>query len=250
MRRKACHYGGAVLQRMRMKTMALAVSMIVAAGGSALSSAPPDSVVLEDFETDVVGKLPGKWRFYSSKNRRFQPAGPQMAPAERFFVAAEHGNKFLRVYTEGEAQRLSLPDTAFNWKLSEYPRLRWSWRAHQLPAGAREDRANDSGGAVYVSFSKTDWLGRPLSIKYAYSTSLPTGTVVSTGNVKIIVASSGADGTGRWVGVERDVVRDYRDVFGGDPPEEPFTITLWSDSDNTGSVAEVDFDDLVLVKKR
>ena len=44
----------------------------------------------------------------------------------------------------------------------------------------------------------------------------------------------------------RDVAVDYKRVFDVDPPEHPFTITLWSDSDNTGGIAEVDFDDILI----
>ncbi len=219
--------------------------------GAALSTSPDTtrSIVLEDFEEDNPGEPPARWRFFSSRERAFLPLGPFMNPKEKFTVVAEGGNKFVRAYTEGEAQRISLPSTDFDWRLSEYPMLRWDWRARRLPEGAREDKVNDSGGAIYVSFSKRDWLGRPLSIKYVYSTSLPEGTVVSTGNVKVLVASSGLDGTGRWVTVTRNVPEDYRRLFGGDPPDEPFTITLWSDSDNTRSTAEVDFDNIVVMSK-
>ncbi|MEX0821037.1 MAG: DUF3047 domain-containing protein [Rhodothermales bacterium] len=205
------------------------------------------SVVVADFEGDTPGALPSGWGYLSSRNRRFQSAVAVMDPNQKFEVHAEEGNRFVRAYTKGEAQRISLRAEALDWKLSEYPRLRWSWRALRLPEGAREDRVNDSGGAIYVSFSKTDWLGRPLSIKYTYSSTLPVGTVVSTGNVKIIVASSGLNGIGSWLTVDRNVVDDYRRVFGSDPPDEPFTITLWSDSDNTGSIGEVDFDDIEIV---
>jgi len=35
-------------------------------------------------------------------------------------------------------------------------------------------------------------------------------------------------------------------VFKKDPPNEPLSIMLWSDTDNTQQVAEVDFDNIVL----
>lgn len=213
----------------------------------------PDSAraqVVDDFERDRPGEWPSRWRFLSSREQEFLPLDAFMKEHEQFVVMEEKGNRFLRAYTRGEAQRISLPDDVVRWDLTTHPRLSWRWRALQLPHGAREDKVNDSGGAVYVSFAKKDWLGRPLSIKYVYSTILPVGTVVSTGNVKILVAASGVDGIGRWVQVERDVVADYRRLFGADPPQDPFTITLWSDSDNTRSVAEVDFDDIVLLPAR
>jgi len=233
-----------------MKLVALVIGTMAVAGSAGWQHADTtETVVLEDFESDRPGELPKKWRFLSSRERRFKPLEPFMRPTEKFTVLSEDGNNFLRAFTQGEAQRISLPHASVDWVLTKYPVLQWDWRARRLPEGAREDKVNDSGGAVYVSFAKKDWLGRPLSIKYVYSTGLPEGTVVSTGNVKVIVASSGLDGTGRWKTVMRDVTEDFRRVFGGDPPDEPFTITLWSDSDNTNTVAEVDFDNIALVAR-
>ena len=206
------------------------------------------SVVLDDFEADKPGESPSNWRFMASKDREFKPLAPFMNEKEMFYVISERGNNFVRAYTEGEALRISLPTSKLNWKLSEYPILSWDWRAVRLPVGASENEANDTGGAVYVSFAKTDWLGRPLSIKYTYSSTLPVGTVVSTGNVKIIVVSSGKRGKGDWVHVDRNVVDDYKRLFGADPADDPFTVTLWSDSDNTKSIGEVDFDNLKIRK--
>lgn len=215
-----------------------------ASGDSASVDTTEASVVLDDFESDKPGARPANWRFMASKDRAFKPLEPFMNEKEKVYVVAEDGNKFMRAYTEGEALRISLPASKLTWRLSQHPTLSWDWRAVRLPAGGNENTLNDAGGAVYVSFAKTDWLGRPLSIKYTYSTTLPVGTVVSTGNVKIIVVSSGKNGTGRWVHVERNVVEDYKRLFGAAPPENPFTVTLWSDSDNTKSVGEVDFDNL------
>lgn len=211
--------------------------------------APPSVLVVDDFERDKADGLPGKWRFLTSKKQEYRPLEPFLGEREYVVVQSEKGNKHLRAYTRGEALRITIPHTDLTWDLKLHPRLQWEWRALRLPTGAREDRVNDSGGAMYVSFDKTDWLGRPYSIKYTYSTTLPVGTVVSTGNVKIIVASSGVEGLGRWVRVERDVVEDYRRLFGSEPTN-PLTVTIWSDSDNTNSVAEVDFDDIKLLPRR
>lgn len=230
-----------------MSTLFPIVGLLLVFGEPALCTAAPDTtVVLENFETGVEGEVPAAWRFFSRSKRRFEAADRLMDDMGRFFVMQEDSNRFLRVYTAGTARRVSLPAEAFHWELPELPYLRWAWRAHRLPEGAREDRVNDSGAAVYVSFAKTDWLGRPLSIKYVYSTGLPRESVVSTGNVKIIVVSSGLEETGEWVRITRNVVEDYRKIFGAAPPNAPTAITLWSDSNNTNSVAEVDFDNIML----
>lgn len=221
------------------------VGLLLIFGAPPSCAASPDTtIVLENFEAEAEGGLPAAWRFFSRSNRRFEAPDRLMNASGRFVVMQEDGNNFLRAYTSGSARRISLPGEAFHWDLSSLPRLQWMWRAHRLPEGAREDRVNDSGAAVYVSFAKTDWLGRPRSIKYVYSTGLPPESVVSTGNVKIVVVSSGLQETGEWVHVARNVADDYRNIFGSEPPA-PVSITLWSDSDNTDSVAEVDFDNIM-----
>ncbi len=215
-----------------------------APGLVALEDTLEATIVLDDFEADTPGKHPENWRYMTSRDREFRSLGPFMNERENVHIVAEEGNQFLRAYTKGEALRISLPLSKFNWRLADHPVLSWDWRAVRLPSGASENRINDTGGAVYVTFAKTDWLGRPLSIKYTYSTSLPVGTIVSTGNVKVIVVSSGKNGLGRWIHVDRNVVDDYKRLFGGPPPEDPFTVTLWSDSDNTATIGEVDFDNI------
>ncbi len=219
--------------------------------GLAPGSAPdPQRVRIEDFEAYPVGAYPARWKFLTSK-REFRPLEEFMNEREECRVQAEAGNKFLRCTTRAEAQRITLAnreDFGLDWDLRTHPRLRWRWRAIHLPANAREDRRrwNDSGGAVYVTFG-TDWLGRPISIKYTYSALLPRETVVDYGPLRVIVASSAREGFGHWVTVERDVVADYRRVFGKEPPARPLSITIWSDSDNTKDYAVVDFDDFELL---
>ncbi len=205
-------------------------------------------VVLDDFEADEVGRPPASWKFVTS-SKEILPLSRVMSEREWFRVMEEDGNQFLRAYTEGEAQRITLrngPD--FSWSLGERPRLAWRWRAHELPEGASERNSdtNDTGAAVYVTFG-TDWLGRPKSIKYTYSSTLPVGTVVSYGPLKVLVVDSGRErGTGQWQVVQRNVIADYRQLFGGAPPDEPVSITLWSDADTLGGTAVADFDDLAL----
>ncbi len=198
---------------------------------------------IDNFETYTTDAPPGRWVFFTSKGES-QPLHRHFDENERFIVRSERGNRYLNLYTNGEAQRITLlTGTHFDWNIDAHPLLRWRWRAQKLPLNAREDRKNDVAGAVYVTFG-TDWLGRPRSIKYTYSSTLPIGTVVKQGQLRVIVVS--ASETGVWKTVSRDVKQDYRAVFGGDAPN-PDSITLWSDSDDTGSEASLDVDDLTLM---
>ena len=207
---------------------------------------PSASIIVDDFQSYEYGEALTRWKFLVSKTKKYEPLDRFMSENEKFYIEQEGSNKFLRSYTRGEALRTSIPnDEALNWEFGTHPVLSWKWRALQLPEGASESGRNDTGAAVYVVF-RTDWLGRPQSIKYTYSSTLPVGTVVSFGNLKVIVASTGQNEIGDWVTVRRNVADDYRKLFRKRLPKRPLLITLWSDSDDTDSTAEVDYDDLVI----
>lgn len=205
------------------------------------------SIVVDNFEDDSTGTFPGGWVFVRSKNE-FASYEETTDPGETVEVRQEGGNRFVRLITEGEALRYTKRnDVDFDWNLNAHPYLSWRWRALKLPEGASEREKNDTGGAVYVTFG-TDWLGRPKSIKYTYSSSLPVGTVVSFGALKVLVVDSAREpNTGKWKQVQRNVIQDYRQIFGGSPPDRPKSITIWSDSDTTGDTARVDIDDIELL---
>jgi hypothetical protein len=203
--------------------------------------------MVDDFETYETGEPPENWVYVASRDKVVSPK-QALEPGEKFYVAQENGNQFLRLYTQGEAMRFSQRNGyEFDWDLQTHPRLQWRWRALKLPEDAREDKRNDAGAALYVTFG-SDWLGRPKSIKYTYSSSLPVGTIVSFGPLKVIVVDSALEPRlGEWKTQQRNVVSDYKQVFGGTPPDEPVSITIWSDSDTTNDESEADFDDIKLL---
>lgn len=206
----------------------------------------PGAIVLDDFESYRPNGLPTRWSYIDARQRLI-PVNPSIMNQDEFFVVSvEGGNKFVRAITSGRAHRLIMPNgTHYSWSLSERPHLAWEWRAQKLPVGAREDRSkqNDTGAAVYVTFER-DWLGRPRSIKYTYSSTLPVGTTLTSGRLAVVVVSSGKDGIGKWRKIERDVAADFRKLFGGNPPDKPFSIMIWSDSDSCADRSEADFDNI------
>lgn len=203
--------------------------------------------VVDDFEAYRVGTVPDRWFRVDSKDD-VRPAADALEPGESFEVVEEKGNQYARVYTDGEYVRFSQRNgQEFDWNVHKHPRLTWRWRALTLPEGASEEGDNDTGGAIYVTFG-SDWLGRPKSIKYTYSSSLPVGTVVSFGPLKVIVANSARESrNAEWKTQTRNVMKDYRQVFGDDPPKRPVSITISGDSDTTGGESEVHVDDIALL---
>ncbi len=230
------------------------LTLVFAFGGAtepAGQQRAPSPVLVDDFEAGQEGAYPARWVYLDRRKRTPLPHEVVMNAREQFVIVRERGNKALRAFTQGEAQRVSLVNgrDGFKWNLHTHPRIRWDWRALRLPEGANEYQKNDTGAAFYVTFGK-DWLGRPRSIKYTYSSTLPVGTVIKFGPLRVIVAASGADGYGEWMTIERDVVADFERVFGKQPDDQPRLITLWSDSNDTESVAEVDFDNIMLLPAR
>lgn len=211
-------------------------------------------ILVDDFESYEVGGLPLRWK-YNHKGKLVPLEARFMHPDEEFYVVEEDGNQVLRVYTDGEAAHLMManePD-GFDWDIESHPILAWDWRALRLPKGAREDeeRLNDSGVALYVFFKFEGLIiKRPKAIKYVYSSSLPVDTVVSYGKLKVVVVSSGLDGYGDWEHVERNVLQDYKRIYGEDPPRRPLSLRLWSDSDNTDEIAEAEYDNIKFLPLR
>ena len=229
---------------------ALVVLLPVGLHSTADAQTREKQITVDDFEDDSVGTFPDEW-VYVTESKNIRTYEETRDPGEEVVVKEEEKNKFLRLITKGEVLRYSQRNgKEFEWSVKTHPRLEWRWRAQRLPEGASEKGKNDTGGAVYVTFG-TDWLGRPKSIKYTYSSSLPMGTVVSFGVLKVIVVSSATEPRqGAWKVIQRNVINDYRQVFGGDLPNRPVSITVWSDSDTTGDMAKVDIDDIKLLPAR
>ncbi len=233
-------------------------ALVPPAGGQAAGQTPgeagPEATrvqLIDDFEAHTPGTVPGGWTYLHEK--KMVPLTEEfMRPRERFTVVEDGSRQVLRAYSHDEAVHISLVngEGRLDWDMETHPVMAWEWNARKLPPGAREDQdqLNDSAAAIYVIFSMEGFIvKRPKTIKYVFSSTLPAGTVISYGKLKVIVVSDGTMADAGWIQVERDVAEDYRMVYGEDPPRRPLSIRLWSDSDNTGSEAEVDFDNIRLI---
>ncbi len=227
--------------------------LFVFVGSYTLSVFAQQSLVIEDFEGYEINGLPSSWRIPDNRLRMMRVLPPDHAkPNDYMKVVMEEGGKVLRAYTQGESVQIALPKgDGLEWDVENFPRLRWRWRADQLPEGAKEDRRdlNDTAAALYVAFECNDWLGRPCTIKYTYSSTLPKGALARYGKLQVLVVSSALEIKERWIEIERNVAQDYEMFFGRRPSQSPLYIMVWSDSDNTGGAADVYFDDIVVLSE-
>ena len=129
--------------------------------------------------------------------------------------------------------------------------VRWRWRVTSSLSDnlrERERRGDDYAARVFVTFGGEPFDRKTRALSYVWAGREPVGArfrnpVVE--NVATIVLQSGDGAAGRWVREQRDLVRDFREAFGEDPPEIT-GIAVVVDTDDTDSVAISWFDDFVL----
>lgn len=206
---------------------------------------------IEDFEAEEVGSLPSNW-FNQKGELLTTHFDSTLRETYKYSVLEEQRNKFLR-YEGMRGKHMSFPLlNQPELDIYQTPILSWDWRIFETPEGGNEDKdtANDVSASIYVVFD----LGRvmfkkvPKSIRYTWSSSLPVGTELSKffGNQKIVVVGSGGEEKGKWLHFERNIVDDYRRLFGDNPPKKPIAILILSDGDSTNSLSKADYDSIVL----
>lgn len=216
-----------------------------------------NAILLENFENDTNHSYPYKW-YDRNGNKRLVNHSEEFLQNYLYRVVNSDDNKFLR-YKGKFAKHISLPlvnedrDDIYDINIYKTPILSWKFRAHKLPENANEDDddRNDTVASIYVAFD----MGRvalfkkvPKTIRYTWSSTLEKGTELSKffGNQKIVVVESGPEKKGQWVTFHRNIVEDYKRLFGDKPPKTPLAILILSDGNSTDSWVKADYDDIML----
>lgn len=206
------------------------------------------TVLLTDFEDYEVNTIPSDWYNQKGEGRPYTFSGTRKEEY-KYHIESENGNQFLR-YEGSRAKHLNFPLLNKDINLYETPILSWDWRIYDIPFGASEDDKNDVAASIYVVFDMGRVLFKrvPKSIRYTWSSTLEKGKELSKffGNQKIVVMGTGDNNLGKWQTFERNIVEDYRRLFGDDPPETPIAILVLSDGNDTDSVVKADYDNLML----
>ena len=132
---------------------------------------------------------------------------------------------------------------------SKFRYLRWSWKvAHSIKSGDEKSKAGDDYAArVYVIFpGRFFWQTK--AINYIWANKLATGESahnVYTSNARMLAVESGNEKAGQWLSEERDLLTDYRTLFGVDP-QEAEAVAIMTDTDNTGGAAEAWYGEIIL----
>lgn len=207
-------------------------------------------IYLEDFQHYKTGTIPDEWY---NRDGDAIPAlyDDDIKDEYTYKVMREGSNKYLRFEGTG-AKHLNFPLLDKEINIHETPILKWKWRIHSTPVGGDEssNNSNDSAASVYMVMDTGRVLFQtvPKSIRYTWSSTLPKGKEISRffGNQKIIVLGTGNEHNGEWMTFERNVVEDYKRLFGEIPPEQPIAMLILSSGNSTNSLAKADYDDFEL----
>jgi hypothetical protein len=210
------------------KVVLLALAVLL----SAIASWAADTVSVADWSKYTVGKqgIPDGWK-----------GGSWGSPKYNFVIANADGQRVLHVQSDGDSSTISL-DIKGRVNLKETPILEWRWRVTKLPTGgdARKSATDDEAGQIYVTWPRFPEAIRSRIIGYIWDTTAPVGSTFKsekTGTVHYVVVESGPIKLGQWITERRNVVEDFKKIYGEDP-DNPGAVSISIDSDDTNSKSE------------
>jgi hypothetical protein len=167
----------------------------------------------------------------------------------RYSVRADRQEGYLDAYSRAAASGI-VRWLKFNPKRA--PMVSWKWRVLKFPEknkGVYEDNwwieKDDYAARFYVIFPRFPFF-RFQCLEYIWDKDIPAGQVLANPNfkgLKIIVVESGEENLGKWVSEERNVYEDFKKLFGSEPGNAG-AIAIMTDSDNTASFAQTQYNDI------
>lgn len=163
-----------------------------------------------------------------------------------YSLVRNNGQTVVKAVSKGTAsglfKKVKLDPKSFRY-------LRWSWKiAGTVINGDETTKAGDDYAArVYVVFpGRFFWQTK--AINYIWANRLARGEAIPnafTSHAMMLAVESGPERTGQWLKEERDILADYRRLFGSEP-REIGAIAIMTDTDNTGGEATAWYGDITL----
>ena len=211
--------------RERLAVLAVAFAVVATARAA-------NRVAVEDWRSYPLGAkgVPGGWK-----------AQTWGQPVYDLEIVADNDQRVLRLRSKGETSTI-IRDLGASVDLNETPIIEWSWKVITLPSGgnACQKSTDDEAAQVYIAWLRAPESVRSRMIGYVWDSTAPVGTICKSeklGTVTYIVVRSGSDGLGKWIPERRNVVEDFRRIY-GEAPDNPTALSLAIDSDDTRSSAE------------
>ena len=203
---------------------ALVLCFATAAGAEA-------QVVIEDWAKYPVGTkgVPSDWQKQNWGS-----------PKYNFSIDSNDNHRVLHLRSANEGSTISR-DIKGKVNLKETPLLEWSWKASVLPKGGDSCKkaTDDQAAQIFVVWPRFPTAVRSRIIGYVWDTTAPAGTICKsekTGTVTYVVIRSGTADLGKWFTERRNVVEDFRTIY-GEAPDNPEALSIAIDSNDTSSTA-------------
>jgi len=216
----------------------LAVALLIVVSAPA---ADPATDVVENWSGQPAGKtgIPEGWKGQSWGSPKYD-----------FRIEVVDGRKVLRARSDGDSSAIA-KEVKVN--VTTWPILQWSWQVVKLPTGgdARKSATDDEAAQIYVLFPRFPSAVRSRIISYIWDTTAPVGSTFKsekTGLVTYIVVRSGPSELGKWLTESRNVLEDYKKIYGENPSEDVGAISILIDSNDTRSSAESFFGEILFRK--
>jgi hypothetical protein len=189
----------------------------------AWSTAPVETLVLEDFKVKEADGFPSNW---DHENQRSHSKG-----REAYKVQSENGANFLSAKDAGQR----IKKKKIDWDPKAYPVLTWRWRLNKTVTGT------EPVAAIYASLD-TDLMFIPVFTKYIWSATKPEGTLIEGGmfSGSEIVVQTGTAEVGQWFEERVNVYEDFKRIHEHEPAAKAWGISIIA-----GPGVEIDFGPLV-----
>jgi hypothetical protein len=161
-------------------------------------------------------------------------------------LAKENGRIVVRATSKAAASGL-VKKIKFN--PLKYRYLRWSWKVENtITDGDAKTKAGDDYAArLYIVFPGY-FFWQTKAINYIWANKLPKGDTIPnpyTDHAMMVAVESGPSFAGRWLDEQRDILSDYKHLF-GELPKEASAIAIMTDTDNTGESVVAWYGDIIL----
>ncbi|MCP3678632.1 MAG: DUF3047 domain-containing protein [Deltaproteobacteria bacterium] len=194
---------------------------------------------------------------------------PKIRRHTRYTLVQDGGNTVVTAVSNQSASAI-FKETAIDPK--SYPVLTWRWKVEGVlkRGDGRVKSGDDYAARVYVTFlsdtNNATLMGRikrrlakriygidppGRAINYIWANRIKQGASIPnayTSEAQMIAVESGASKAGKWISEEVDIYRDYKRLFGEEPPQVT-GIAIMTDTDNTGERATAYYDDIVFRKR-
>lgn len=187
----------------------------------------------------------------------------------RYALVEDEGRIVVRADSNASASGLVRPIQIVP---DDFPIFTWSWKVSNTMArgDVTKKSGDDYAARIYITFSGD--IGQEsffqqtkmAALKWLYGETPPSAALAYvwgnraevetihtnpyTDRLQMIVVESGPAYLNQWRKAQRDIVKDYRHAFGGDPP--PISgVAIMTDTDNTGESATAWYGDIVFHRR-